>query len=125
MGGFVQVGLWEVIRGSSRMTGKPETDLQKLINEPAGIEETATWQRWIKILDSSLLGGHQSTFIAVAFTGSAVVGASAGDSRLCLFDREGELHILTENTQRLGSGSCWDFYDSIFAQIQGDSSNDV
>jgi serine/threonine protein phosphatase PrpC len=74
------------------------------ISEPAEIEDSTTWQGWIKIVDSSLLGGHQSTFIAVTVIGNAVVGASAGDSRLCLFSREGDLHILTENTKRLGSG---------------------
>lgn len=77
---------------------------QKLIGEPAEIEDSATWHRWIKILDSSLLGACQSTFVAVAVIGNAVIGASAGDSRLYLFDREGELRILTENRKRLGSG---------------------
>jgi serine/threonine protein phosphatase PrpC len=76
----------------------------KLISEPADVQDSATWQRWIKILDSSLLGGHQSTFLSVALVGSQLVGASAGDSRLYLFDREGELRILTDTTKRLGSG---------------------
>jgi serine/threonine protein phosphatase PrpC len=31
-------------------------------------------------------------------------GSSAGNSRLYLFDREGELRILTDTTKRLGSG---------------------
>ena len=91
--------------GNAQQSGKKVCSLfEKLISEPADIEDSATWQRWIKILDSSLLGGHQSTFIAATITGSAVVGASAGDSRLYLFDREGELRILTENTKRLGCG---------------------
>jgi hypothetical protein len=67
-------------------------------------EDSATWQRWIKILDFSLLGGHQSTFLGVVLVGSQLVGASAGNSRLYLFDREGELRILTDTTKRLGSG---------------------
>jgi serine/threonine protein phosphatase PrpC len=91
--------------GNAQQSAKKVCSLfQKLISEPAGIEETATWQRWIKILDSSLLGGHQSTFVSVAVVGTQLVGAGVGDSRLYLFDREGELRILTENTKRLGSG---------------------
>jgi serine/threonine protein phosphatase PrpC len=91
--------------GNAQQSAKKVCALfEKLISEPAKIEDPATWQRWIKILDSSLLGGYQSTFVGVALVGSQLVGASAGDSRLYLFDREGELHILTENTKRLGSG---------------------
>lgn len=57
---------------------------EKLISEPAEIEESATWQSWIKILDSSLLGVHQSTFLGVAVIGNRLIGASADDSRLYL-----------------------------------------
>lgn len=60
-------------------------------------------------MDCSLLGDHQSTFLGVAVVGTQIVGACAGDSRLCLFDREGELRILTENTKRLGSGQAEPF----------------
>jgi serine/threonine protein phosphatase PrpC len=40
----------------------------------------------------------------VASVGTQLIGANVGDSRLYLFDREGETRILTENTKRLGSG---------------------
>lgn len=91
--------------GSAQQSAKKVCLLfQKLIGEPAEIEDSATWQRWIKILDSSLFGGHQSTFLGVAVVGTQLIGASVGDSRLYLFDREGELRILTESTKRLGSG---------------------
>lgn len=90
--------------GNAQQSAKKVCSLfQKLISEPAEIEDSATWQRWIKILDSSLLGGHQSTFLGVAPVGNELVGASAGDSRLYLFDREGELRILTDTAKRLGS----------------------
>lgn len=91
--------------GNAQQSAKKVCSLfEKLISEPAEIRVSATWQRWIKILDSSLLGGHQSTFVGVAIVGSELVGASVGDSRVYLFDREGALRILTENTKRLGSG---------------------
>lgn len=91
--------------GNAQQSAKKVCSLfQKLISEPAEIKDSTTWQRWIKILDSSLLGGHQSTFLGVALVGNQLVGASVGDSRLYVFDREGELRILTDTTKRLGSG---------------------
>jgi len=91
--------------GNAQQSAKKVCSLfEKLISGPAEIQDSATWQRWIKILDSSLLGGHQSTFLGVALVGSQLVGASAGDSRLYLSDHEGELRILTKTTKRLGSG---------------------
>jgi hypothetical protein len=65
-----------------------------------------TWENWARILDSSLLGGPQSTFLAVAALGESMVGTCVGDSRLYLFPREGEIRILTEEAVkfRLGSG---------------------
>ena len=91
--------------GNAQRSAKKVCSLfEKLISEPAEMTDPATWQRWIKILDSSLLGAHQSTFVGVAIVGTQLVGASVGDSRLYLFDRDGELRILTESTKRLGSG---------------------
>jgi len=81
---------------------------EKLLNEaaPEQISEAETWARWIKLLDSSLLGGSQSTFVAVAIEGSEVTGACAGDSRAYLVNREGQTKILTDGAakHRLGSG---------------------
>ena len=91
--------------GNAQQSAKKACSLfEKLISEPTEIQDSAIWQRWIKILDSCLLGGHQSTFVGMAIVGTQLVGASVGDSRLYLFDREGELRILTENTKRLGCG---------------------
>src|SRR6266436_389522 len=81
---------------------------EKLIKEakPGEIQTPEAWSRWVKVLDSSLLGASQSTFLAVAPVENRVIGVCAGDSRAYLFDRSGEVHILTEGAdkRRLGSG---------------------
>ncbi len=73
--------------------------------------DPAVWSKWVKLLDSSLLGGAQSTFVAVAIAGSEAVGACAGDSRAYLINREGQCRILTDGIpkQRLGSGQAQAF----------------
>ena len=44
------------------------TLFEKLLIEAPNEEvlDHATWRKWVKLLDSSLLGGNQSTFVAVA-----------------------------------------------------------
>lgn len=72
------------------------------------LAQATTWQNWIKLLDSSLLGANQSTFIGIAhIDGKIIVGACAGDSRAYIIDRDGNCRILTEEAckYRLGSGS--------------------
>src|SRR5208283_1156031 len=66
----------------------------------------AAWRKWVKLLDSSLLGGNQSTFLAVAIMNGVAVGACTGDSRAYLLNREGELRVLSDGASkfRLGSG---------------------
>jgi len=61
----------------------------------------------------------------VASVGTQLTGANVGDSRLYLFDREGETRILTENTKRLGSGHAQAFIRSgaSFTLKPGESSN--
>jgi serine/threonine protein phosphatase PrpC len=70
------------------------------------IERFPTWANWARLLDSSLLGGAQSTFVAVAILNGRIVGTCAGDSRLYHLPFEGEIQILTEDASksRLGSG---------------------
>lgn len=66
------------------------------------------WERWVKVLDSSLLGTAQSTFLAVAANGgNELAGACAGDSRAYVCDEEGTLRFLTDGATKakLGSGS--------------------
>jgi len=81
---------------------------KKLISEetPEAILQFMTWSTWAKILDSALLGGPQSTFVAVAVIGQRVVGCCAGDSRLYRILAGGATQILTEEAPkfRLGSG---------------------
>jgi len=86
---------------------------EKLLNEatPEQIASPETWAKWIKLLDSSLLGGSQSTFVAVVIIGSEAIGACAGDSRAYLINRAGQAKILTDGAakHRLGSGQAHAF----------------
>ncbi len=97
----------------------------KLHNEaessPAALLDPETWKKWVRLLDSSLLGGSsQTTFCAVNVGDvqdgegkrkTVAVGAAVGDSRLYLLSREGKLTIVTEGAKkaRLGSGSAEPF----------------
>jgi serine/threonine protein phosphatase PrpC len=89
------------------------TLFEKLLNEaaPENITGPETWAKWVKLLDSSLLGGSQSTFLAVAIVGNEAIGACAGDSRAYLINREGQTKILTDGAAkyRLGSGQAQAF----------------
>ncbi len=80
----------------------------KLIAEatPAQIAQPEAWAGWVRLLDSALLGGGQSTFVALALADGQIVGACAGDSRAYHFTRDGAGSILTESAPkfRLGSG---------------------
>lgn len=66
----------------------------------------STWESWVRLLDSALIGGPQSTFLAIAAMDGRVMGACAGDSRLYLLPADGDVSILTEGAPkaRLGSG---------------------
>ncbi len=70
------------------------------------VSQFATWSNWTQLLDSALMGGPQSTFVAVAVVGNRAVGACAGDSRLYRLVPEGSIEIVTEDASkyRLGSG---------------------
>ena len=84
------------------------TLFDKLFKEtaPQQVSEHDTWAGWVKLLDSSLLGGTQSTFLGVALLDGMAVGACVGDSRAYLVTREGDCRLLTEGASkfRLGSG---------------------
>lgn len=95
--------------GRAQQAGRRALALfEKLIAEAAAdqVERFSTWDGWTRLLDSSLIGGAQSTFIAIAVLEGRIVGACAGDSRLYLFPSGGEAQILTEEAgkPRLGSG---------------------
>lgn len=70
-----------------------------------------TWTGWVKKLDSALLGGCESTFLAAAVVGFTLVGVSAGDSQAYLLGAEGGFKYLTTGPQkaRLGSGNVQPF----------------
>jgi hypothetical protein len=69
-------------------------------------ERFTSWRDWTRLLDSALLGGPQSTFLAISALEDRIMGVCAGDSRLYLLPLEGEVQILTEEAPkfRLGSG---------------------
>ncbi len=73
---------------------------------PEDFQLFQTWANWTHLMDSALLGGAQSTFLAMAIIHDRVVGVCAGDSRLYHLPMDGEIQILTEEAgkSRLGSG---------------------
>jgi serine/threonine protein phosphatase PrpC len=98
---------------AERAAKRALTLFEKLLSEAAVYEIVLaeTWAKWVKLLDSSLLGGAQSTFVAVAFTGNEAVGTCVGDSRAYLINREGQCRIVTDGAakHRLGSGQAQPF----------------
>ena len=83
------------------------TLFEKLFQDstPEQIADPHVWDGWIKLLDSALLDGTQSTFVGVAFIDGIAIGACAGDSRAYLLDREGACRILTEGRIRNASAA--------------------
>ena len=81
---------------------------EKMLNEstPEQITAAETWTRWVNLLDSSLLGRAQSTFLAVALAANEAVGVAVGDSRAYLINRGGQCRIVNKGAskQLLGSG---------------------
>jgi serine/threonine protein phosphatase PrpC len=79
---------------------------------PEALERFPSWSGWIGALDSSILGGSESTFLALAALAGPgprrgrLVGAWVGDSRAYRIDREGGVELLTDGSSRfrLGSG---------------------
>jgi len=65
-----------------------------------------TWTGWVKVLDSSILGIAESTFIGVSVIGRQVIGAYVGDSRAYVIKNEGDCKLISTvpSKFRLGSG---------------------
>src|SRR2546426_6983223 len=90
--------------GNAQQAAKRVLSLfDKLFKEaaPQQVTEHGTWAGWIKLLDSSLLGGTQSTFLGVALLDGMAVGACGGGSRAYLANREGDCRLLTEVANKL------------------------
>lgn len=89
------------------------TLFEKLLGKATAeqIAASETWAKWVKVLDSSLLGGAQSTFVAIAIAGSEAAAVCVGDSHAYLINREGQCRILTDGAakHRLGSGQAQPF----------------
>ncbi len=79
--------------------------------EPSQVLDAKVWGRWMRLLDSSLMGSAQSTFVGVGVMDGVAVGTCVGDSRAYLINSEGECRILTEGAgkHRLGSGEATGF----------------
>lgn len=79
------------------------------------ILESETWIKWVKMLDSALLGGSESTFLAAAVLNEQIIGVSAGDSRAYMVGSDGGCRFLTasSNKMRLGSGEVKPFIFSL------------
>lgn len=75
---------------------------EKMLNEstPEQITAAETWTRWVNLLDSSLLGGAQSTFLAVALAANEAVGVAVGDSRAYLINHGGQCRIVNKGASK-------------------------
>jgi Stage II sporulation protein E (SpoIIE) len=66
------------------------------------------WAGWVRLMDSRLMGGTQSTFVGVAVPDvdqGLVVGAYAGNSRAYIIGEDGVRLVTAESSPgRLGSG---------------------
>ncbi len=82
--------------------------------------DSKTWVSWVRQLDSALLGGNESTFLAVAVTGNQAIGVSAGDCQAYLIGAEGGFQFLTTSPQkaRLGSGNVKPFIFRVTLKVR-------
>lgn len=95
--------------GNAEQAARRVLRLFQLFVREATVEhilDPITWVRWVRKLDSSLLGGSESTFVGAAVVGDQLVGASAGDSQVYLLGAEGGFRYLPAFTHkaRLGGG---------------------
>jgi serine/threonine protein phosphatase PrpC len=79
-----------------------------LTDQIAKVADPKAWENWVRLMDSRLMGGGQSTFVGMAASDiedGQVVGASAGNSRAYLIGENGVRIISAEGSPgRLGSG---------------------
>lgn len=100
--------------------GNAEQSASKIIKNFQGLLQKVTreelmvfqnWRKWVSFLDANLMGGHQSTFTALAVLDDRIVGANIGDNRVYRFDTNGAVKIITQGSgkKRLGSGEAEPF----------------
>jgi hypothetical protein len=72
------------------------------------VGDLKAWAGWVRLMDSHLMGGTQSTFVGVAVPDvdeGLVFGAYAGNSRVYIVGEDGVRLVTTESSLgRLGSG---------------------
>jgi serine/threonine protein phosphatase PrpC len=133
-GTFPACGIADGAGNANLAARKALTLFSKLHNDaektPAKLLDPEVWKGWVKVLDSSLLGGAQSTFVGLNIGDvlegnerkTVAVGACCGDSRLYLLDRQGKLTFVTDGATkaRLGSGQASAFTFKIEKLFSGD-----
>ena len=79
-----------------------------ITNQSAKARDVIAWANWVRLMDSQLLGGSQSTFLGMAVPDvekGLVVGAYAGNSRAYIVGEDGIRLVTAESSPgRLGSG---------------------
>ncbi len=82
-----------------------EASLGQILREEA-------WRGMARRLDSALMGGPQSTLVAVALVGRELLGVAVGDSRAYVVPIEEATRLVTDDgsKQRLGSGEVEPFF---------------
>ena len=77
-------------------------------DQAARVADLKAWTGWVRLMDSQLMGGKQSTFVGVAVPDvdeGLIVGAYAGNSRAYIVGEDGVRLITAESSPwRLGSG---------------------
>jgi len=96
--------------GNAEQAARQALRLLERMLGAAGEEELrvfATWASWFRSIDAAMSGGAQTTLVALSVGEGRVLGAAAGDSRVYLWTRQGEMRIVNEGApkQRLGSGA--------------------
>ena len=95
--------------------GNAEQSARKILRSFQSLIQRATaddymvfqnWKTWVKFLDANIMGGHQSTFTALAVFENKIVGVNVGDNRVYRYDSDGTVSIITQGSgkKRLGSG---------------------
>lgn len=79
-----------------------------IMNQAGKVGNPTSWANWVRLMDSQLMGGTQSTFVGIAVPDvdeGLVVGAYAGNSRAYIVGEDGVRLVTAESSLgRLGSG---------------------